>query len=105
MSKAHEAPACLRCGPGGGRRKKDGTSRQEEEETRFRLQLNSTLSTTKLSTWMVLTKLLFALRERWIACLWKEEAFASSASSAAACECWLVGACAKDGGAKEARGI
>jgi hypothetical protein len=54
---------------------------------------------------MVLTKLLFALRERWIACLWKEEAFASSASSAAACECWLVGACAKDGGAKEARGI
>jgi hypothetical protein len=92
-----------------------GVVQEEEEERkmvlvdrrkkRLSFASNSTLSTTKLSTWMVLTKLLFALRERWIACLWKEEAFASSASSAAACECWLVGACAKDGGAKEARGI
>lgn len=41
MSKAHEAPACLRCGPEEEEERKDGTSRQEEEETRFRLQLNS----------------------------------------------------------------
>jgi hypothetical protein len=84
MSKAHEAPVPA-CGVVQRRKKKEKMVLVDRRKKRLAFASNSTLSITKLRTWMVLTKLLFALRERWISCLWKE-AFASSASSAAACE-------------------